>query len=142
MFDDVSVDPEVHLPGPRAQSYQTKSLDCALDEYKICRDGTLRVHRWDTVRLDTWSVGGLTGLNKEQADKVYHDKQMADAMPSSFLYIPRAEHRHVNKRWEIVRWTGVLNFYSSSHEHTWIEYDATFHDGVMKEVVCVAPRDG
>lgn len=120
MFDTIIC--EYPLPdGNTETSFQSKNFDCMMDTYKITTDGNITVFRYDIEENGIEEMEWRAGLTKI---------------------------KRVNKRWEIVPFHGVFNFYGGqwsnelqSHQGTWREYVAKFTDGKLMEITVATPRE-
>lgn len=122
LFDEIRC--KVALPveldrDHRGHWFQTKSLQCAMDNFEIREDGALWAERYDT---EDHSDPNATGLDRL-----------------------RGMHAKVNQRWEpIVDFTGEVVFYSQASavgkeddgrkNSGWIEFSAYFIKGQMKHL--------
>jgi len=108
MFDYL----ECQLPLPDTDEtltfdFQTKSLDCWLDNYQIRSDGTL----WhETYDIEDRSDPNATGI-----------------------YRMVGSATRVNRRWEQLAYTGEVEFYGRVDD-IWYSYSAYFVRGYLKEL--------
>lgn len=105
LYDRLEI--ELPLPDPDAQDieeWQTKSFDHSyLRNYKITTDGRLLLqvgHYEDCLNRDTKDTNTILGMLK---------------------FVPES--------WEDINYHGWINFYSTTSDHKWIEYEAKFTDG-------------
>jgi hypothetical protein len=120
MFDDIAC--YMRLPdGWENEWFQTKSLDCLLDQYRITADGRLEVFRFETEKV---------GEPKEHP--FFPDRK------------DWQEYRRINERWEEVEpaFHGDLYFYSSEPGQDggrwagqWHEYRARFTEGRVTSLI-------
>jgi hypothetical protein len=116
MFDNIIC--EYPLPNPppdgAALNWQTKSLACVLDDYKIASDGTLWHEAFDT---EDQSDPNAVGWRRAMGCCV-----------------------RVNKRWErVTDFRGAIEFYDSGKDETWWEYSALFDGGKLLNIVRTSP---
>jgi len=116
MFDQIICRYPLPIPGANDLDYQTKSLDCVLDDLEIREDGSL------------W---------KEHYDVEDHSDPKANGIASVFGSMAR-----VNLRWEPEPYTGEICFHTSlGKDHSgWIDFSAWFADGKIKEVSVLQHR--
>ena len=94
--------------------WQTKDLECSMDQYEIRQDGTLWIERYDI-----------------------EDKSNPDAIGWARF---AGMYTRVNVRWEpMSHYTGMIKFCEfyapdSLENDYWIEYQATFIDGTVKKM--------
>lgn len=109
MFDDLTY---------RGHEYQTKSLDCTLDQYEIRADGTL----WhETYRTEDQSDPNATGLMR---------------FVGVFARVPTG--------WERVMHTGEVRFYRAldrGPNWKWEEFVAFYADGELIRLLPVTDAD-
>lgn len=109
MFDYIEVLYELpRLPAEHDRQFQTKSLDCALLEYRIDADGALWVQEFDIEDRSDPNAEGILAL--------------AGIMT------------RVNKRWVRDTYTGEIEFHDFD-EGVWSEYQAWFRDGQLRDLV-------
>lgn len=111
MFDYLRCHYPLTVEGANERVYQTKDLECDVDQYEIREDGSLWHQNYDTRVEET---------------------------PEAPLGI--WIHRD-NERWEQVKLTGEVRFYDSLRKTQpcgWIEWSAYFVDGALKELHLVA----
>jgi hypothetical protein len=106
MYDDIRV--TLNLPGlPDGHDhvFQTKSLECMLDDYWIYADGTLWHEDYDT--------------------EDHSDPQATGIMRFSGMFV------RVNKRWRLVTdYTGEIEFHSwDADQQLMFRFSAYFVDG-------------
>lgn len=111
LYDDIACD--YPLPGcegtpPR---WQTKSLSCQLDRYKIDDDGSLWVEAYDAEDRSNPDATGLA--------------RFAGCMT------------RVNRRWERCDFRGEILFYGEDRSGGWWEYSALFNGGQIIDVRAV-----
>lgn len=107
MFDDLTCRYPLPVAGANDLAYQTKDLECAMDQYEIREDGTL----WHEDYDSRW--------------------EESDDAPLGVWW-----HRD-NKRWEIVPLTGEVRFYTSlrnERPYGWLEWSAYFKSGALQQV--------
>jgi len=115
MFDNIHInssmlpvtDEEEKLFG-KSPDWQTKSLDCTLDDYYITDDNLLKVNRYDS-RWNETKEGHL-----------------------SFLGVEGCLVRE-NEHLETIAYHGFIDFYSSFNGN-WYEFKAKFTDGKLIEI--------
>ncbi len=112
MFDDL----RCHYPLPREGAndlaYQTKDTPAQwLDLYEIRADGSLWHEAYDIEDRSDPNATGLLAL--------------------------RGSMTRVNKRWEPVRLTGEVRFYTDARG-SWVEFSAYFVDGQLRELVDIS----
>lgn len=111
MYDDLVV--KVPLPdwpeGITQGEFQTKSLECMLDDYELREDGTL----WhETYEIEDRSDPNAIGIHR-----------LAGMMT------------RINQRWEQVTLTGEVRFHDYfAEENLFIDYSAYFVDGRLTEL--------
>lgn len=114
LFDTVYI--EVELPdGYKGKEFQTKDLDCLLDEIKITADGKLMRLHYDLVKSDQTSGKREWPIFKRE-----------------------------NEEWRplILRdrpFHGIMEFYTREKD-IWYEYEAKFTDGQLVEIIKVERR--
>lgn len=111
MFDQLTCRYPLTVDGANARCYQTKDLECRMDNYEIREDGTL------------WHEDYDAGV-----------EESPDASLGFWI------HRD-NKRWEQIKFTGEVRFYGMLREtepYGWIEWSAYFADGMLKELHLVS----
>jgi hypothetical protein len=107
MFDSLRCVYPLPVAGANELVYQTKDLDCMMDEFEIRADGTL------------WHEAYETRVEESE-----------DAPLGIWI------HRD-NKRWEPVPLTGEVRFYEllgAQKPHGWLEWSACFVEGALKEL--------
>ena len=111
MFDYLRCHYPLPVEGANARLYQTKDLDDMMDLYEIRADGTL------------WH---------EEYDEEDRSDPRAEGLWRFSGMITR-----VNQRWEPLALTGEVRFYDTIRSTTpngWIEWRASYHKGVLKEL--------
>jgi hypothetical protein len=111
MFDDLRCKYPLPVAGANDLSYQTKDLDCSLDNYEIREDGTLWHEEYDVEDHSDPNAEGLMRLCGMMA--------------------------RVNQRWQQVdNFTGEVCFYGSFRPDwsDWIEWSAYFVRGKLKHI--------
>lgn len=105
MYDDVRFKYPLPLDNANGHVYQTKDLDCQMDNYEVREDGTLWVQQYDTEDRSDPKAEGI------------------------FRIIGMCTR--VNQRWEPSNWTGEMRCYDFNDEHGqgWVEWKITFVDG-------------
>lgn len=113
MFDDLRCHYPLPREGANTLAYQTKDTPAQwMDLYEIRADGSL----WhETYDIEDRSDPSATGL---------------DALRGSMT--------RVGKRWEPVKLTGEVRFYTSQPSGEWIEFSAYFIDGQLRELVDIS----
>jgi len=112
MFDRLRCLYPLPAPGANEINYETKSLDCVLDEYEIGADGRLRRQEYDIEDRSDRNAPGLLGIVGMMT--------------------------RINPRWVDDLRTGEVRFYggpkgdySPDTELTWSAY---FVDGILREL--------
>lgn len=125
MYDHLTCKYPLPLVGANERHYQTKDLECMLDNYEIREDGTLWHEAYDS--------------RFEEDEKAFF---------GFYIY-------HDNKRWEVVEYTGEVRFYDflpsaktkaqkfsdGNSGDGWIEWSAYFHEGKLKELHLIEHRE-
>jgi len=122
MFDEVYIDKAL-LPLSEAEKakipvgypWQTKSLDCLMQDVKIEKDKGLLVERYDFESVPA------------------NERPCPD--PSDPLHF-LGSIRKTNIKEEKIDYHGWVYFYGDP-EGTWYEFGAKFTDGKLVEVVCI-----
>lgn len=111
MYDNLKCKRPLPLKNASEYVFQTKDLDCMMDQYEIREDGTLwheayevRVEETDEAPLGMWL------------------------------------HRD-NKRWEHISLTGEIRFYDYSDGGDWVEFSAYYVNGELKHLEPIALPD-
>lgn len=110
MYDDVRCLYPLPVEGANERDYQTKSLDCTLDNYEIREDGSL----WhENYEIEDHSDPNETGLMRLKG-------MLA----------------RVNKRWEPEPYTGEIRFHDwdRNADPVELEFSAYFVDGQLREL--------
>lgn len=111
MFDDIEVKvPLPSLPKGHDRRFQTKSMDCALLQYEVRKDGTLWREEFDIEDRSDSTAEGL--------DRI------------------RGMMTRVHKRWVRDNHTGEVEFHDFT-DGTWFSYRAWFRDGGLRDLVLV-----
>jgi hypothetical protein len=121
MFDHITVEcplpkTKVDIPVPNDLVYQTKSLECQLEKYKI-DDRTLLWHmkcEYKTVPED---------------ERPYKDSDNPLMQFAGSMQV-------IELGWERYNFTGFINFYTE-HKGRWLEFAAKVVDGQCQEMMCV-----
>jgi len=115
LFDEITCRYPLPLEGANALVYQTKDTpEQWIDRYEIREDGTLWHEAYD---VEDRSDPGKEGLSR--------------------LIGSRAR---MNQRWEPVRLTGEIRFYTDKPR--WIEWSAYFVNGVLNQVHLLPEESG
>lgn len=118
MFDYLTCNAPLPVPGFEGHRWQTKSLECDLDNYEIREDGTLWHEEYD---IEDRSDPNAEGFHRF-----------------------RGMLTRGNKQWEqCFGFTGEILFYDvvdREHNTGWIEFSAYFVAGTLKELHCVVHR--
>ena len=117
MFDRIKSE----LPFPDAdaeavrntEDWQTKDLDCVMDEYTITASGRLMHDEW----------------HYEEVPKAQRPHPNDDGL----MGLAGSLRREVDRPKVDLNFHGVLNFYAMTKDKRWIEYDAKFTDGTLVE---------
>ena len=126
MFDDIRCKYPLPVDGANELDYQTKDTPAQyLDKYEIREDGTL----WHEVYDTEDHSNAAQWLSKNPGKEL--PKEL-DNLSDHFIGCMA----RINKRWEIVNFTGEIRFYTAlTEEHKgWIEWSAYFEDG---KIVCL-----
>ena len=108
MFDNIKCDYPLPDSPPADLDFQTKSLECGLDNYSIRADGTLWVQKYDIEDRSDPNAEGWRSL--------------AGSMT------------RVNQRWEQVKgFRGQVVFYDFRNGVEW-EFSALFNDGKVIDI--------
>lgn len=109
MYDDIKV--LVPLPdGFDGKNFQSKDLECLLDQYEIRKDGTL----WKLVY--------------ELVDNPNYDKEKPPFAVGNALF------KRENEHWVQEDFHGFICFYGMGESNEWHEYVAKFTDGKLVEI--------
>lgn len=95
MFDDLLIEGDLHPSVKAGSRWQTKSLGCDMDNYKIDADGQLWHEEYDTEDRSDPNAEGLERLFGMYA--------------------------RVNEQWVKSDWTGELYFYERVFGKGWVE---------------------
>ena len=124
MYDNLKCKYPLPVEGANQLSYQTKSLDCTLDDYEIWEDGTLWHEEYDTEDRSDPNAEGI-------------DRFIGCAT-------------QINQRWvQMEKFIGEITFHEIlGEEHLnddawrcgWIEFSAYFVDGKIRELHLVEHR--
>jgi hypothetical protein len=114
MFDDLICEYPLPVEGANDLLFQTKSLVCWMEKYKIDAEGNL------------WH------LNYETEDR---SDPNAEGVARLFGVAAR-----VNEHWVRDNYLGEIRFYTSPKDKEWIEFSAYFVDGVLKELHQIEDR--
>ncbi len=98
MFDDLVIEGDLHPDVSAGSRWQTKSLDCGMDYYKLDVNGQLWREEYDVEDRSDPNAEGIMRL--------------AGALT------------RVNKRWVKSDWTGELYFYNGIPGNGWVECKA------------------
>ena len=120
MFDELTCKYPLPVAGTNNLQYQTKSLDCELDNFEIREDGSL------------WR-------------EAYEVEDRSDPNAEGLMRLVGCMTR-INEHW--IEWphTGEVRFYTALGEREksgssgWIEYVAYFVDGKLKELNLISHR--
>lgn len=117
MYDDMIVEVDLGLPSDVKKDFQTKSLDCLLDLYKIGKDYKLYKQLWERKVIEP----DINATNESIVDSI----PMVESTP---------------KGWEFVReFTGVIDFYTSSDDYkTWYDFRARVRRGFVLSIECTS----
>lgn len=112
MYDQVKCLYPLSVEGANERDYQTKDLNCFLDNYEIREDGRLWHQEYEVEDHSDPNAEGWRRLSGMMT--------------------------RVEKRWEPCAYTGEIRFYDSiekTHPYRgWIEWSAYFHHGTLKEL--------
>jgi hypothetical protein len=110
MFDELRCRYPLQMPNATERVFQTKSLDCVMDQFEITAEGTLRREAYE---IEDHSDPNATGI-----------MALCGMMT------------RVNKRWEPCSFTGEVRFYGSTREDwsDWWEFSAYFVKGALKHL--------
>jgi hypothetical protein len=119
MYDELTCRYPLSVAGANDLHYQTKDLDCQLDQLEIREDGTI------------WREG-------------YDIEDRSDPNAEGWMALRGALTR-VNKRWEQLLLTGEVRFYEMlldtgqdfndrTREHGWLEWSAYFVRGNLSQL--------
>lgn len=128
MFDSINV--KYPLPAPRANGYdyQTKSLDCGMDQYELREDGSLWLEHFDREDQSESGKWEREHPGEELPERLKGLRGLMGCMA------------RVNKHWLPFLYTGEIRFYDSLPDDGWIEWSAYFVEGRLKELHQVVPR--
>ncbi len=112
MFDEIVIEGGFHPDVSAGSRWQTKSLDCGMDTYKIDTDGQLWREEYDTEDRSDPNAEGLMRL--------------------------AGICTRVNQRWVKSTWTGELYFYDRVPNLGWVECKAIIVRGVLDGDIEVA----
>jgi hypothetical protein len=117
MFDDLRCRYPLPVEGANELRYQTKDLDCQMDQYEIREDGTLWREDYDVEDQSDPNATGIMRLSGMMT--------------------------RVNPRWVPVDYLGRIWFYGSftGDWKDWIEWCADIIDGRVRSVSLVERRD-
>jgi hypothetical protein len=114
MFDTLTVEYPLD-PETAGVTWQTKSLDCMLDEYLLSAGGELMSER-------------------------YHLEDRSDPSQPGLLGLLGALFR-VHEGWDETHYTGSLNFYAwIAPTNQFLEYEAEFLDGKTTSIKRIQPK--
>ena len=115
VFDYVICEYPLPVEGANDVRFQTKDTPVQhLDNYKICKDGTL----WH----EAYDIEDQSDPNAEGIDR--------------FLGCMA----RVNQRWELVHLTGEVSFAGDSSTHLWLEFSAYFVRGYIIRLELIEDR--
>lgn len=140
MFDDIICKYPLPLAGANDLAYQTKDTDRQfLDKYEIREDGTLWHEDYDTEDQSEHGKWRREHPNEEPPEEIDNLLSCAGCMAK------------VNKRWEQVKFTGEICFYTmysvkdgklidSTASDGWLEWSAYFVDGKLNQLHMIENR--
>lgn len=133
MFDDIKCKYPLPLAGANALAYQTKDTPMQyLDQYEIREDGTLWHEEYDTE-------------DHSEAGKWMKENPGKELPESLGLLSFAGCMARVNKRWEQLKLTGEIGFYTmygikdgqlvhANARDGWLEWSAYFVDGKLNQL--------
>jgi hypothetical protein len=123
LYDSIKI--EYPLPDPDMQDhvFQTKDLNCGMDEYTITKDGELILHEKE------W-------LDVPEEERPYYGKPEWENGFHKFIgsvkSIPKGDVK--------INHHGSLRFYNCFKEDEkmlWYEYEAIFKNGKLQEIITI-----
>ncbi|MDA8271946.1 MAG: hypothetical protein M0Z39_11215 [Actinomycetota bacterium] len=112
MFDDLLIEGDLHPDVSAGSRWQTKSLECDMDNYKLDASGQLWREEYDVEDRSDPNAEGIERL--------------------------AGICTRVNERWVKSNWTGELYFYNRVPDKGWVECKAIIVRGSLDGGVEVA----